>query len=188
VPFFMRSFDIDLATVGLVMGLGAGLFGVVGQITAGVVFDWARRFGPRGPLMVVAIGSLIHVAAVLTVLLSGDLAVTIAALCVMGATTTINAGPTNAAISQIAPPDSRGTSFALYAVISNVIGSGLGPLLVGLLSDLLGGDGANLRNAMIAVALLQLLAVAAFIRAAGVFARIAAAGDDPGLPGSGPHT
>lgn len=175
VPFFMRSFDVDLATVGIIMGLGSGVFGIIGQVGAGVIFDWARRFGPRGPLTVVAIGSVIHIAAVLLVVLSGNLAVTIGALCLMGATTTINAGPTNAAISEIAPSASRGTSFALYSVISNVIGAGLGPAMVGLLSDTLGGDSDSLRTAMISVALLQFVAVAAFLRAAAVFAKVTGA-------------
>lgn len=174
VPFFIRSFKIDLATVGLIMSIGGGVFTVIGQLAAGVLYDWARRFGPRGPLMVVAIGSVIHVIAVLILLLSGNLAVTIAALCVMGATTTIHAGPTNAAISQIAPPGSRGTSFALYGVIANVIGSGMGPLLVGILSDQLGGGRESLRTAMVIVALLQLVAVAAYMRAATVFAKVTA--------------
>ena len=59
-------------------------------------------------------------------------------------------------------------------MISNVIGSGLGPLLVGAVSDGLGGTGDSLRTAMIIVALLQLLAVAAFISAANVYAKIIA--------------
>lgn len=175
VPFLTRTYDLDLATIGLVMGLGAGVFGVLGQVGAGIVFDWARRFGPRGPLMVVAIGSVIHVLAVLVVLLSGNLAVMIVALCFVGATTSIQAGPTNAAISEIAPVHVRGTAFALYAVISNVIGAGLGPVIVGMLSDWLGGNAASLKSAMIVVALTQLLAVAAYVRAAGVFARVTSA-------------
>lgn len=174
VPFLTRTYHLDIATIGLVMGLGAGVFGVLGQVGAGMVFDWARRFGPRGPLMVVAIGSVIHVGAVLVVLLSGNLAVTVVSLCVVGATTSIQAGPTNAAISEIAPAHVRGTAFALYAVISNVIGAGLGPVLVGGLSDYLGGNAASLKTAMVAVALAQLLAVAAYIRAAGVFAKVTA--------------
>lgn len=175
VPFLTRTYDLDLATIGLVMGLGAGVFGVLGQVGAGIVFDWARRFGPRGPLMVVAIGSVIHVLAVLVVLLSGNLAVMIVALCFVGATTSIQAGPTNAAISEIAPVHVRGTAFALYAVISNVIGAGLGPVIVGMLSDWLGGNAASLKTAMIVVALTQLLAVAAYVRAAGVFAQVTSA-------------
>lgn len=177
VPYISRTFDLDIATIGLVMGLGAGVFGVIGQVGAGVVFDWANRFGPRGPLMVVAIGSVIHVCAVMAVLFAPSVPLLIVALCISGATTSIQAGPTNAAISRIAPAASMGTAFALYAVISNVVGAGLGPVVVGALSDWLGGDGNSLRNAMIVVALIQLVAVAAYIRAAGHFARAVKARD-----------
>lgn len=177
VPYISRTFDLDIATIGLVMGIGAGVFGVIGQVGAGLVFDWANRFGPRGPLMVVAIGSVIHVIAVMAVLFAPSVTLLIAALCVAGATTSIQAGPTNAAISRIAPAASMGTAFALYAVISNVVGAGLGPLVVGALSDWLGGTATSLRDAMVVVALVQLLAVAAYIRAASHFARAVRAGE-----------
>lgn len=177
VPYLSRTFHLDMATIGLVMGLGAGVFGIIGQVGAGIVFDWANRFGPRGPLMVVAIGSVIHVAAVLVVLFATSLTVVIVALCLSGATTSIQAGPTNAAISRIAPAASMGTAFALYAVISNVVGAGLGPVTVGALSDWLGGNSGSLRTAMVIVALVQLLAVVAYIRAASHFARAVAARD-----------
>ena len=177
VPYISRTFDLDIATIGLVMGIGAGLFGVIGQVGAGLVFDWANRFGPRGPLMVVAIGSVIHVLAVMAVLFAPSVTFLIVALCVAGATTSIQAGPTNAAISRIAPAAAMGTAFALYAVIANVVGAGLGPLVVGVLSDWLGGTATSLRDAMVVVALVQLLAVAAYIRAASHFARAVRAGE-----------
>ena len=169
IPYLSRNFELDIATIGLIMGLGGGVFGLIGQVGAGVVYDWARRFGPRGPLLVVAIGSAVQVAAMLTFLLSGSLAVVIAMACLSGMMTSIQAGPTNAAISQIAPAAALGTAFALYAVISNVIGAGFGPLIVGAISDLLGGGTEALRSAMIAVVSIQLLAVAAYVRASRHF-------------------
>ncbi len=173
IPYLSRGFDLDIATIGLIMGLGGGVFGLVGQVGAGVVYDWANRFGPRGPLMVVAIGSAVQVVSMLVFLLSGNLAVVIAMLCLSGMMTSIQAGPTNAAISQIAPAAAVGTAFALYAVIANVIGAGFGPLIVGALSDLMGGGTGALRNAMIAVVCIQLGAVAAYVSASGHFARVA---------------
>ena len=75
-------------------------------------------------------------------------------------------------VSELAPPETRGTSFSLYSVISNVFGAGFGPMFVGMLSDWLGGsEGESLRTAMIAVTLLQLLAVLAYLRAASAFAK-----------------
>lgn len=170
VPYLSRSFGLEIASIGYIMGLGA-IFGVIGQIGVGFLFDWANRFGPKGPLMVVVAGTVIHAIAVLFVLFSPNLTVVIVALCFGGATTSIQAGPTNAAISRIAPAATMGTAFALYAVISNVVGAGLGPLVVGALSDLLGGGAQALRTAMIIIALVQLIAVFAYFRAAHHFAR-----------------
>lgn len=171
VPYLSRSFGLDIASIGLIMGLGSGVFAVIGQVGVGFLFDWANRFGPRGPLMVVVAGTVIHAIAIMTVLLSANLTVVIVALCLGGATTSIQAGPTNAAISRIAPAATMGTAFALYAVISNVVGAGLGPLVVGAMSDVLGGGAESLRTAMIIVALVQLVAVFAYFRASKHFAR-----------------
>lgn len=179
IPYLSRSFGLDIATIGLIMGVGS-ILGVIGQVGVGFLFDWANRFGPKGPLMMVVAGTIIHAAAILTVLFSGHLTVVIVALFFAIATTSIQAGPTNAAISRIAPAATMGTAFALYAVISNVVGAGLGPLVVGALSDVLGGGKESLRTAMIVVALVQLLAVFAYIRAAYHFARaVEAQADQP---------
>ncbi len=169
VPYLSRSFGLEIATIGYIMGVGA-IFGVIGQIGVGFLFDWANRFGPRGPLMVVVAGTIIHAIAILVVLFSSSLTVVVVALFFGGATTSIQAAPTNAAISRIAPAATMGTAFALYAVISNVVGAGLGPLVVGALSDVLGGGAESLRTAMILVALIQLVAVFAYIRASRHFA------------------
>jgi predicted MFS family arabinose efflux permease len=57
------------------------------------------------------------------------------------------------------PPEMRGTVMAAILVATNLIGAGLGPQSVGLLSDLFAGlgDGAHLQHAMSAVSLMGLL-------------------------------
>ena len=165
VPFLTRTAGLDIATVGVVMGLASGLCGLLGAIGVGILADWSRRYGVRGPLCVVALAIVIHVLGGLVVFMASSLPVVIAGLCVLGATTSIQAGPSNAAISEVAPEASRGMAFALYATVANVVGSGLGPVLVGSLSDGLGGDGDALRTAIIAVLLIELLAAVAFVRA-----------------------
>jgi MFS family permease len=170
IPYLSRSFGLEIATIGYIMGIGS-ILGVIVQISIGFLFDWANRFGPKGPLMVVVAGTIVHAIAILIVLLSPSLTVVITALFFGIATSSIQAGPTNAAISRIAPAATMGTAFALYAVISNVVGAGLGPLVVGALSDVLGGGAESLRTAMIAIALVQLIAVFAYVRAARHFAK-----------------
>lgn len=162
VPFFMRTYGLDLATTGLIVALGTGLFSTVGMVTTSMLSDRLRRRSHRAPLYVVIIGSLVHLLLGLLVLSSQDLTVTVIGLCGMGAVMLVNVGPTNAIISEVAPPHARGIGFALFTFVSNVIGSGIGPLAVGLLSDHLGGTGTALRHAMMIVLLSQLISVAAF--------------------------
>jgi len=170
VPFFMRSYNLTLATTGFYVSLGTGLFATIGVLASGVVADWSRRrWGISGPLIALGIGSLLHVGFGLVVFLSRDLDTVVIALCAMGTMLSINAGPTNALISEIAPTQSRGLGFSVFAVVSNVIGSGLGPLIVGLLSDHMGDTATSLRFAMTSVLCIQLLAAAIFFLAISRF-------------------
>ncbi|MBB5733336.1 MFS family permease [Altererythrobacter atlanticus] len=52
----------------------------------------------------------------------------------------MGSGPANAAIQAITPGRMRGTTTALYIAIYNVIGYGLGPLIVGMLNDNVFGE------------------------------------------------
>jgi MFS family permease len=48
-------------------------------------------------------------------------------------------GPIYARMMALAPDGARGTLLALVTVLSNLIGYGCGPVLIGIASDLLGG-------------------------------------------------
>jgi MFS family permease len=62
------------------------------------------------------------------------------------------AGPANAAIQSVTPGRMRGTTTAIYIALYNVIGYGLGPLVVGLLNDNVFGE-AGVGNSMAVLAL-----------------------------------
>lgn len=164
VPFFLRVHHLDLATTGMVVALGAGLFSTVGMILTSVLSDRLRSLTLAGPMLVIMAGSLVHLVLGLLVLSSHSLTFAVIGLCGMGATMLVNVGPTNAVISEAAPAHARGLGFALFTFVSNVIGSGLGPLAVGLLSDRLGGTGDALRYAMMIVLLSQIAAIGCYWR------------------------
>jgi len=134
MAFLMRVRGLDVATAGLVMAGAVGGIGVVGTITSGFLSDRARRNGPGGPLMVVGVSALINVAACIIAYNIADFRVVVAALCVFGLTFNTYPGPTTATLSLIVRPVNRGMAFALYALLANFIG-GMGPLVVGMLSD-----------------------------------------------------
>ena len=135
IAFLMRVHHLDVAMAGSILALGSGLCGIVGGITIGHLADRARRWGRGGPLFVVGAAAVANLAFGMAALQAGDLNVVIICLCVYGATAIAYSGPTNAVISQLAPATSRGMAFALFALLANMVGSGIGPVAVGLLSD-----------------------------------------------------
>jgi sugar phosphate permease len=64
----------------------------------------------------------------------------------------MGSGPANAAIQSITPGRMRGTTTAIYIAVYNVIGYGLGPLVVGWFNDNVFGE-AGIASSMVALAL-----------------------------------
>jgi MFS family permease len=79
-----------------------------------------------------------------------------------------NLGPTFAMVQTLAPPESRTTAAATLLFLGNTVGLGLGPVLIGALSDALAPFASqdSLRFALLAVAPLCLLAAHQYGRAA----------------------
>jgi MFS family permease len=74
-------------------------------------------------------------------------------------------GPVFAMVQDLVKPDARATAVAIVSVAGVVFGQGMGPLVVGAISDLIAGGkpGAEgLRWAMTAVAMVNWLTVLAF--------------------------
>jgi MFS family permease len=79
-------------------------------------------------------------------------------------------GPTYAMIQSLVAPSMRATAIAIMLFIVNLIGLGLGPLTVGMVSDHLTpamGDGAALRIGLVVAAIMMLVGAALYV-AAGV--------------------
>ena len=135
IAFLMRVHHVDVAMAGSILALSLGLCGIVGSIAIGLLADRARRWGSGWPLFVVGAAAVVNLGSGMVALHAADLHVVTACLCVYGATAIAYSGPTNAVISQLAPAASRGMAFALFALMANLIGSGIGPIAVGALSD-----------------------------------------------------
>jgi MFS family permease len=66
----------------------------------------------------------------------------------------VGSGPANAAIQSVTPGRMRGTTTAIYIAIYNVIGYGLGPLIVGWFNDNVFGE-AGISSSMVVLALVS---------------------------------
>ncbi|HEY6815245.1 MAG TPA: MFS transporter [Croceibacterium sp.] len=66
----------------------------------------------------------------------------------------LGSGPANAAIQSVTPGRMRGTTTAIYIAIYNVIGYGLGPLVVGWFNDNVFGE-SGIASSMVVLALIS---------------------------------
>lgn len=136
-----RNFDWSPALIGPALGVAIGLSGMVGTLVVGWLADRAFSKGRRDAyfttaIVTTAIGVPLIIAAFLA---SSGLACVILLgtgylfLCSFG-------GICSAALQLMSPGHLRGRTSALYVFTLNILGLGLGPLIVGALTEHVFGD------------------------------------------------
>lgn len=125
----------DLSTMGLALGVMVGISGAFGAYAGGLAADRLRRFGVGWSL----VGPGLIMAASTPVFILGLYQPTplLAVLCFAAPTIagTFYYGPTFAAVQALARAETRAVAVAVYLLIAGLAGMGLGPLFVGVLSD-----------------------------------------------------
>jgi len=135
--FLMRVHELSLFETGAVMALTAGVAATVGQIIAGRLAD---RLGGRDVgwyMRLPAITSLLSLPFLLAFLAAGDLWWGLVFYVPGTMIAVMWTGPTYAIAQSIAKPHMRAMASAIIIFLLNLVGMGLGPLLVGALNDLL---------------------------------------------------
>jgi MFS family permease len=136
--FFVRSFGLQTGELGTWFAVVYGLCGIVGTYWGGV---WASRRAvnnERLQLKAMAIANGAFNALVWTLIyFSHNYHVALAwmGLSVLGSNTII--GPLYAMTPTLVPAGMRAMAVAIVLLFANLIGMGLGPLAVGILSDML---------------------------------------------------
>lgn len=154
----IRVHGMSLSQVGLGLGLLSGVSGLVGTSLGA----WqATRLGARGlhamlwlPIAGLALSIPLYILAFHAGSGRDTLLILIAPLILVGLWT----APSIALTQSLAPVSARATASAIYIVSANVIGVALGPIAIGLLSDLFarttGDAGAALRSALTVAAVM----------------------------------
>ena len=125
--------------VGLVLGLSGGVAAVFSVWLGGALADRLARTDRRAYFAIPAIGAIAGVPLYLLAMFVGDLRVSILLLAVSGLFGSLWFGPTYAILMSIVQPRMRATTAAVFLFVTNLLGLGLGPLVVGLTSDALAG-------------------------------------------------
>ena len=160
----------DLKSVGflgLALGIMSGTAGAIGSVTGGWIADKYGAKDLRAYMIAPAIASLLTIPVYIAAV-SVDSA--LMALMILPANYflgTLWYGPVYGTGQSVVPPHMRATAAAILLFIINLIGLGLGPLAVGLLSDWFNkglgmGPAQGVRWALIASTLFGLIAFTCF--------------------------
>lgn len=172
VDYLLRVAGFTYTEVSVPLAIVFGLGGGIGAFAGGALTDRAAR-ADRGAYLRLpgySLALLVPVYLAMVGWASGN-----AIFALMFVTTMLSAfylGPAFSLVQTLAPANLRALATAVFFLILNLVGLGLGPLAVGLLSDLLApayGEAAALRWALASLAAVYLLASGVFVAsAAGV--------------------
>ena len=135
--FLRRVHGLSLTETGMVLALTAGLCGLIGQIAFGRLADHLGQRDVRWYMRLPAITSLVSLPLVLLFLWLDDPFWAIAAFVPGSIVVSAWTGPTYAMAQSLARPHMRAMASAIIVFLLNLIGLGLGPLIVGMLNDAL---------------------------------------------------
>jgi MFS family permease len=134
--YFAREFKVGTGIIGTWFGLINGLGGLIGTYVGGeLAARWAannERMQLLGMAGLCVIVGIVAAAVYITPSFTAALALM---FCYWVLINLLN-GPLFSVIQTVVPSRMRATSIALIYLFANLIGMGLGPLLVGVLSDL----------------------------------------------------
>lgn len=137
VPYLERSHGWERTEIGLMYGLTAGVFGAAGTIGGGFLADKLGAKDRRWFLWVPMWGKLLAGPFFILGLLAPNGWLALAGYALGLICASIYLGPSIAITHHLVPPSMRAMSSAVLFFILNLIGLGLGPMLVGNVSDYL---------------------------------------------------
>jgi len=161
-PFFVRVHGQGEAAVGTRLGLMNALGGATGVVLGGWLADRWRARHPCGRLWFSITVAILPVAIAVPMLLTTDVSLAYALYAPFSLVVAMWMGAGGATVTDLVPPRLRATATAGYLFLITMIGLGIGPFLIGRLSEAFG----SLRPALLCALGAEVLAVLCLLRAA----------------------
>ncbi|MNS38732.1 hypothetical protein D3C72_709900 [compost metagenome] len=154
---FARAHGMSPAHLGLAFGVIIGLFGTVGLAIGGLLSDRsAKRGHPDAPVRIVLASAILQFPLMMGAYLVSDTTNALI-LAAAGMATVSTIGGLQAGTLQILTPASmRGRMTAIYLLVANMAGMGLGPLIIGFVSEHLFDGPTSLGKALALVTAVSL--------------------------------
>jgi len=163
--YLIRNHGFSVADVGFALGLVSGIAGAIGTFMGGFIADRLGHSDKRWYLWVPVAGNVLALGPMSYALLGSDAGLILLLLFPANILNSLYLGPSIAMVQSLVVPGMRAMASAVLFFILNMIGLGLGPLMVGVLSDAFaspfGAD--NLRYAMITTLTLGMSGTVCFL-------------------------
>ena len=166
--FYSRAYHLGTSSIGLYLGVAIGGSAAIGSLLGGVMANGLASRDTGSPLTIGAIFTLLAIPTSIASLFVPSIHVSIALVSLTAFFWSVSNGPVIAAAASVVSPGIRATAQSLLIFATSVLGFGLGPLCVGVLSDLLSPSAAEqgLRYALLfPISLLPLMALALYAAA-----------------------
>ena len=163
----MRNHGATVQTAGLSIAFGVATFAALASLCGGMLADKVGARAPDAVPRMAALAALITIPCIAYGAMTSIYAMVIAAFAFKTVAHVLVNTPGYALTLSLAPPQIRGTTMAVLQVLGNLFSYGVGPQLVGSLSDLLQPIvGTNsLRYSIAIFALINLWSIAHLLRA-----------------------
>jgi len=137
--FLVRAHHLSLTQVGLSLGLVVGTSLCIGLVLGGWIGNVLLARDILWGLRVPALGMTLYTALTVSALLASSLTTVLGLLFVAGCAGGLVVAPLLATVGGLVSSQVRAVSLAVMGLLAALVGNGLGPLAVGVLSDRLRG-------------------------------------------------
>ncbi|MEJ5979308.1 MFS transporter [Novosphingobium sp. PS1R-30] len=182
--FLVRTHHVKLNEVGPLLGVTIAGAGLVGIYASGRLADFLSTRDERWRTRIMALTTLASVLFGWGAFNVGDWHTAVAFTAGLAACSSLWLAPGYALSQSLVPPRMRGTIGAILFMLANVVGYGLGPPLVGAISDALADAGGihSLKIALTTVVTANVLSAAMFLLAGRTLRRDLAAAENSTKP------
>lgn len=139
--FYMRTFDLSPSETGILFGFAFGTGSTIGAIIGGYLAARLAKRNRSWLLWQPAIAFAMCAPFVVALCFSPSVEIAIAFNVLYTLLGGIGVAPLMAAVLSVAHPDQRAMAVALVGFAGSMLGTGLGPVIVGYISDLLSTAG-----------------------------------------------
>jgi MFS family permease len=135
--FLVRLHGMKSAQIGASLGLIYGIGGAIGSFAGGLLTDHFGKMDKRWYLKVPAYAIIISIPCVAGAIFLPDASFSLACLGLVALLQSMYLGPSLAVAHSLVPASMRALTSAVFFLVINLVGLGFGPLVVGIISDLL---------------------------------------------------